>query len=196
MGGTFDPVHMVHLMLAENAYRDYCLDSVLMVPGGSPPHKKDRTVTPAKDRLAMLELAVDGIPYMKVSDMEIRRGGYSYSSVTLAALREAHPDTDYYFIMGADSVYQIETWHEPASVMSSCIILAAVRGHTPQERLKARIGYLAGKYGADIRILEIPDTDISSTGIRERVAEGRSIRFMVPDPVIAYIENTGLYRRE
>lgn len=123
MGGTFDPVHMVHLTLAENAYHSFGLDEVLMLPNGDPPHKTDKIITPAVHRLAMLQLAVEGIPYFRISDMEIRRKGYSYSSVTLEELKKAHPDTDYYFIMGADSLFQIETWHEPAVIMADCVIL-------------------------------------------------------------------------
>ena len=109
MGGTFDPVHMVHLTLAENAYHSFGLDEVLMLPNGDPPHKTDKIITPAVHRLAMLQLAVAGIPYFRISDMEIRRKGYSYSSVTLEELKKAHPDTDYYFIMGADSLFQCIT---------------------------------------------------------------------------------------
>ena len=88
MGGTFDPVHMVHLTLAENAYHSFGLDEVLMLPNGDPPHKTDKIITPAVHRLAMLQLAVEGIPYFRISDMEIRRKGYSYSSVTLEELKK------------------------------------------------------------------------------------------------------------
>ena len=141
MGGTFDPVHMVHLTLAENAYHSFGLDEVLMLPNGDPPHKTDKIITPAVHRLAMLQLAVEGIPYFRISDMEIRRKGYSYSSVTLEELKKAHPDTDYYFIMGADSLFQIETWHEPAVIMADCVILAAMRNHTPDDVFKKQMEY-------------------------------------------------------
>ena len=124
MGGTFDPVHMVHLTLAENAYHSFGLDEVLMLPNGDPPHKTDKIITPAVHRLAMLQLAVEGIPYFRISDMEIRRKGYSYSSVTLEELKKAHPDTDYYFIMGADSLFQFEHWKGPEEI---CRILARPR---------------------------------------------------------------------
>lgn len=193
MGGTFNPVHMVHLILAENAYRTWELDEIMMLPNGDPPHKTNIKVTPAADRLAMLQLAVKDIPYFHVSEMEIKRQGYSYSSVTLAELKKSHPDTDYYFIMGADSIFQIESWHEPATVMDNCIILAATRDHTPAARLNAQIDYLREKYGADIRLMDIPDLELSSSEIRRRVKNHQPIRFMVPDPVKEYIENHQLY---
>ena len=189
MGGTFNPVHMVHLILAENAYRTWQLDEIMMLPNGDPPHKTDIKITPAADRLAMLKLAVKDIPYFRVSEMEIKRQGYSYSSVTLEELRKSHPDTDYYFIMGADSVFQIETWHDPATVMADCIIL----DHTPAEKLKAQIDYLQHKYKADIRLMDIPDLELSSSEIRKRVSMRQPIRFMVPDPVLEYIEDHQLY---
>ncbi len=193
MGGTFNPVHMVHLILAENAYRTWQLDEIMMLPNGDPPHKTDIKITPAADRLAMLKLAVKDIPYFRVSEMEVNRQGYSYSSVTLEELKKNHPDTDYYFIMGADSVFQIETWHDPATVMADCIILAATRDHTPAEKLRAQIDYLKEKYKADIRLLDIPDLELSSSEIRKRVSGHQPIRFMVPDAVLEYIEDHQLY---
>ena len=195
MGGTFDPVHMVHLTLAENAYHSFGLDEVLMLPNGDPPHKTDKIITPAVHRLAMLQLAVEGIPYFRISDMEIRRKWYSYSSVTLEELKKAHPDTDYYFIMGADSLFQIETWHEPAVIMADCVILAAMRNHTPDDVFKKQMDYLEAKYHADIRFLNIPDLALSSSEIRHRVREHQSIRFMVPEGVREYIEEHQLYCR-
>lgn len=193
MGGTFNPVHMVHLILAENAYRTWQLDEIMMLPNGDPPHKTDIEVTPAAHRLAMLKLAVKDIPYFRVSEMEIKRQGYSYSSVTLTELRASHPDTDYYFIMGADSIFQIETWHEPATVMANCIILAATRDHTPSDKLMEQINYLSEKYGADIRLMDVPDLELSSSDIRKRISHHQPVRFMVPDSVLDYIEAHHLY---
>jgi nicotinate-nucleotide adenylyltransferase len=196
MGGTFNPVHMVHLILAENAYHSYQLDEVIMLPNGDPPHKAGMRITPSKDRLAMLKLAVADIPYFSISEMEIKRQGYSYSSVTLEELHRTHPDTDYYFIMGADSIFQIETWHDPATVMANCIILAAVRDNVSIGELKKQIAYLEQKYGADIRLLDIPDLKISSSEIRSRVSRHQAIRFMVPDAVWQYISEHHLYEED
>ena len=193
MGGTFDPVHYVHLMLAENAYTQYDLDEVVLLPSGDPPHKTKRHITSAAMRYDMLRLASEGIPYFTISDMEIRRNGYSYSAQTLTELRAQHPDTDYYFIMGGDSIFQIETWYHPEIVMKSCIILAAIRDQVSMTDFEARIAYLEKTYGADIRLLNLPDMMLSSSEMRQRVAEGKSIRFMTPDPVIDYIKSNNLY---
>ena len=193
MGGTFDPVHYVHLMLAENAYTQYDLDEVVLLPSGDPPHKTKRHITSAAMRYDMLRLASEGIPYFTISEMEIRRNGYSYSAQTLTELRAQHPDTDYYFIMGGDSIFQIETWYHPEIVMKSCIILAAIRDQVSMTDFEARIAYLEKTYGADIRLLNLPDMMLSSSEMRRRVAEGKSIRFMTPDPVIDYIKSNNLY---
>ena len=194
MGGTFDPVHMVHLTLAENAYHSFGLDEVLMLPNGDPPHKTDKIITPAVHRLAMLQLAVAGIPYFRISDMEIRRKGYSYSSVTLEELKKAHPDTDYYFIMGADSLFAFETWHEPQKICQNCVIVAAVRDHVSAEHFKEQIEYLTQKYQVDIRILATPNIDISSHEIREWIRKANtSLKYYVPDKVISYIKEKNLY---
>ncbi len=193
MGGTFDPVHYVHLMLAENAYRQYDLDEVVFLPSGDPPHKTGRQITPDTMRYEMLQLATANVPYFRISDMEIVRKGYSYSSDTLTELRQLHPDTDYYFIMGGDSIFQIETWHEPEIVMANCIILAAVRDQVPMDSFEERVAYLRETYKADIRILDLPDIMLSSSEMRKRCHMGLSIRFMTPDPVVEYIQSHDLY---
>lgn len=196
MGGTFDPVHMVHLILAENAYRQFGLDEIIMLPSGDPPHKTEKHVTLAAMRYDMLSLACEGVEYFRVDDMEMKREGRSYTEVTLTELHEEHPDTEYYFIMGADSVFQIESWYHPGLIMKKCIILAAVRDNVGMEAFRERIEYLKEKYGADIRILDLPDLEMSSSDIRKRISEGRSIRFMVPEKVLSYIQEHDLYKRE
>mgnify|MGYP002289060395 CR=1 FL=1 len=115
--------------------------------------------------------------------------------IALEELKKAHPDTDYYFIMGADSLFQIETWHEPPVIMADCVILAAMRNHTPDDVFKKQMDYLEAKYHADIRFLNIPDLALSSSEIRHRVREHQSIRFMVPEGVREYIEEHQLYCR-
>ena len=195
MGGTFDPVHMVHLTLAENAYHSFGLDEVLMLPNGDPPHKTDKIITPAVHRLAMLQLAVEGIPYFRISDMEIRRKGYSYSSVTLEELKKAHPDTDYYFIMGADSLFQFEHWKGPEEICRLATLVVAVRDHVSEEKLDAQILHLKEILGARIEKLDTPNIDISSETLRSWIASGHSLRYYVPNPVISYIEEQRIYSR-
>lgn len=196
MGGTFNPIHIAHLILAENAYREHGLDEIIFLPNGIPPHKRNAHIAPDDDRLAMVRLAVEGIPYFSVSDMEMVREGLSYSSDTLLELRSAHPDCEYYFIMGGDSIEQFETWHRPDIILANCIVLAAIREQSDEEEFDRQIASLCQKYGADIRKLSIPRLDLSSSEIRKRVREGMSVRFMVPQAVLDYMTEKGLYQSE
>jgi nicotinate-nucleotide adenylyltransferase len=196
MGGTFNPIHIAHLILAECAYHEYNLDEVIFVPNGIPPHKRHAHIAPDADRLAMAKIAVEGIPYFSVSDMEIVREGYSYSSDTLTELNQKHPDCQYYFIMGGDSIEQFETWHRPDIILASCIVLTAVRDAHPEDLFDRQIQVLTEKYHGDIRKMHVPNLDVSSTEIRRRVHEGLPVRFMVPRGVDDYIVEKGLYLSE
>lgn len=196
MGGTFNPIHIAHLILAENAYREHGLDEIVFLPNGIPPHKRNAHIAPDDDRLAMVRLAVEGVPYFSVSDMEMVREGLSYSSDTLQELRSTHPDCEYYFIMGGDSIEQFETWHRPDIILANCIVLAAIREQSDEEEFDRQIASLCQKYGADIRKLSIPRLDLSSSEIRQRVRKGMSVRFMVPQAVLDYMTEKGLYQSE
>ena len=196
MGGTFDPIHMGHLILGEQSSEQLKLDKVLFMPAGNPPHKKNRIGRAADEqRVDMVRLAISDNPHFELSLAEMNETGYTYTYRTLEELKESNPDTDYYFIMGADSLFQIETWHEPAVIMADCVILAAMRNHTPDDVFKKQMDYLEAKYHADIRFLNIPDLALSSSEIRHRVREHQSIRFMVPEGVREYIEEHQLYCR-
>ena len=196
MGGTFDPIHIGHLILGENACLQLGLDSILFMPSGNPPHKPHRPGrATTMQRVEMVRLAIEDNPHFELSLAETHDQGYTYTEETLRRLTAENPDTDYYFIMGADSLFQIETWHEPAVIMADCIILAAMRNHTPDDVFKKQMDYLEAKYHADIRFLNIPDLALSSSEIRRRVREHQSIRFMVPEGVREYIEEHQLYCR-
>ncbi len=194
MGGTFSPIHMGHLLLAEQSYRQYELDYVLFMPAGKPPHKQDHEILSNNYRWDMLKLAIDNVPYFKMSDYEFKKNGLSYTWETLNDLRNLYPDTDYYFIMGADSVVNIETWKHPERVLTLCHVLAAVRDDTDMDALIKRAKYLEERYGAHISMLNVPGIDISSSVLRNRIHRGESIRFMVPESVRHYIEFYHLYQ--
>ena len=196
MGGTFNPIHIGHLLLAETAYREYCLDEVWFIPASDPPHKAGQKIAPYADRAEMTGLAIKDIDYFRRSDIETERKGYSYTSETLACLHEKYPDYAFYFIMGADSLLQIEQWHEPGKVLEQATVLASGRGHQPMDKLKEQIAYLRSKYDGDVDLIHIPEVDISSALIREKIANGHSVRFMVPDEVYHYIEEHKLYADE
>ena len=118
MGGTFDPIHSGHLMLGKQAYEEYDLDCVWYMPSRQPPHKKDHGITPAALRLEMVNLAVERTPFFSCSDFELRRkDGNTYTADTLRLLKEEYPDTEFYFIVGADSIFDIEKWYHPELVM-------------------------------------------------------------------------------
>lgn len=194
LGGTFDPIHIGHLILAESAYESFSLDYVLIMPNGNPPHKAGQVTATMQQRTAMAELAISDNPHLRVSDFEKTPQDYHYTYETLEFLKQANPDTDYYFILGADSLIHLDTWMEPQRICAACRILAAVRDHMEREALEERILELSGRYHAQIYPMETPNIDISSNMVRERVREGRFLRYYVPESVAKYIEENNLYR--
>lgn len=195
MGGTFDPIHYGHLLLAQNALTSFDLDEILFIPSGTPWLKESTKVLPKNKRVSMTGIAIEENPQFALSTIEIDRDGNSYSYETVEELKKSNPDVDYYFIMGADSLLQIESWKCPDRLMKECTLLVAVRNDCDREGLAKQISYLKGKYEADIRILETARIDISSTIIRDMIAEGKSVRYMLPDNVIEFIEKNHLYER-
>ena len=139
LGGTFDPVHNGHLLLGEQAYREYGLDEIWFMPSHVPPHKKDHFITDGAARIRMLELATESIPYFTVSDFEMGREGNTYTAQTLALLKEAYPDIEVYFIIGADSLYQLESWYHPEQVMAQCFWYPKEPTRTVVCRLRIRL---------------------------------------------------------
>ena len=195
MGGTFDPIHNGHLMLGEQAYKEYGLNEVWYMPSGHPPHKKSRNVTEPAKRFAMTELAMKAHEGFVCSDFEVSRTGYTYTAQTLRLLHEAYPEHSFYFIIGADSLYEIEKWYEPDQVLAQAVILTAWREYEEADRsMDRQIAYLISKYGADIRTLHCGEMDISSAELRYMIARGQSIADYVPWEVAAYINAHGLYQ--
>lgn len=195
MGGTFDPIHNGHLMIGGQAYKEYGLKEVWYMPSGHPPHKKNRNVSEPAIRLAMTELAVKDHEGFVCSDFEVRRTGNTYTAQTLRLLREEYPEHSFYFIIGADSLYEIENWYEPDQVLTQAVILAARREYEEADRsMDKQIAYLASKYGADIHTLHCGEMDISSAELRSMIARGQSISDYVPREVIEFIEAHGLYQ--
>ena len=138
MGGTFDPIHNGHLLLGEQAYEEYGLDQIWYMPSGQPPHKKDHNVTAGRIRLDMTRLAMEGHEGFTCSDFEVMRSGNTYTSQTLEMLHGLYPGHTFYFIIGADSLYEIEHWHEPEKVLAQAVILAAVREYVSVESILQR----------------------------------------------------------
>ena len=192
-GGTFDPVHYGHLLLAEQCREQCALDEIWFIPAHQAPHKQGTAGTPGKARSEMLGFAVAGIPQFKVSHRELDRGGTSYTVDTLQELHDEEPSRELFFLIGADSLDDLPTWRQPDRIAELATIVAVNRGDRPlpaPEQLRGRLGETLA---ARIRIVAMPGIDLSATDIRRRVREGRSIRFMVPRAVEAYIAEHGLY---
>lgn len=195
MGGTFDPVHNGHLMLGRQALAEYGPDEVWFMPSGLPPHKKGHRIAPPEDRLAMVRLAVSGIRGFVCSDFELQRPGLTYSSDTLRLLTEEYPAHTFSFIIGADSFFEIERWHCPQDVMRMAGLFVACRAYDRiHPSMEAQAALLSEKYGARIQFLHCPETEVSSSEIRELVNSGGDIRGLVPGAVADYIAKHGLYR--
>ena len=195
MGGTFDPIHIGHLILGETAYHQFHLDNVLFMPAGNPPHKQDRENRATdSQRVEMVRLAIASNPHFTLSMEEMHREGYSYTYRTLERLKKRYPDTEYYFILGADSLYTFDEWKEPARILGACTILVGTRNHTSDEKLDRVIEHLEEKYHGQIEKLESLNIDISSKMIRSWIEKGRSLAYYVPDQVIEYIQKNNIYK--
>ena len=195
MGGTFDPIHVGHLILGESAYEQFQLDQVLFMPSGNPPHKKNRANGASNEqRVEMVRLAILGNSHFALSLEEMHENGYIYTSRTLQRLNRDHPDTDYYFIMGADSLLQFDSWREPQKICDRCHLVAAVRNNLSEEGLDEAIVHVKDTYHARISKLSTPNIDISSHEIRQWIAQGRSCRYYLTEEVRSFILQEGLYR--
>ena len=193
MGGTFNPIHLGHLIIAENAYEELQLDEVLFIPSGTPYMKDKAEILDPKVRISLVGEAIDDNPHFAMSTMEVDRGGNSYSYETIEALKKANPDTEYYFLVGADSLFVMEEWMHPEKIFNQVTVAVAVRsGYTP-EGLDEQICLLEEKYQTQIIKLPCRSVDISSTQIRERVREGKSIRYMVRYKTEQVIRKNKLY---
>ncbi len=196
LGGTFDPVHYGHLLLAEAAREQCRLDQVWFMPAAIPPHKQGHALSPVEQRIEMLELAVAGNPAMIVSRFEADRGGVTYTVETLAAIAAEDPHRELFFLMGADSLADLPTWREPARICELAVPVVVGRAGqgidfsplaelVPAERLE-----LFRRHQ-----VEMPLVELSSHDIRRRVAGGQSIRYRTPRAVEKYIESRGLYHK-
>ena len=188
MGGTFDPIHTGHLLLAQFLKEHLALDRVLFVLAADPPHKESRGggLLPVEDRWEMVCAALAGSPDFEPCRIEIDRPGKSYTVDTLRQLRQQYPGSELFLLLGADNVAELDTWYDPEGIFELCTVVAGSRagpGPTCDSRLASRV-----------TLVDTPVIDISSTGIRERVRAGLPIRWLVPRPVESWIREKGIYR--
>ncbi len=192
-GGTFDPLHDCQLVAANEAAWELGLNRVLFMPARNPPHKQGEVVTPAEDRVAMVRLAIADNPRFQLCTIELERTGPSYTVDTLRELRAREPVMEPYFIIGMDSLADLPNWHDPGGILDLAHIVAVHRTGWEVVDVKKLDRVVPGA-ASRVTILRIPGLDIASTDLRERIATGRPVRYLIPDPVIAYIEAHRLFR--
>lgn len=196
VGGSFNPIHNGHLIVARAVAEQLDAERVVFIPSGNPPHKTGDDLADAVDRLAMVRLAIAGEPGLEVSDIEIRRSGPSFTILTIEDYRKTlQPGQILYWLIGSDTLTELHTWHRATDLVNMCRIATAVRPGFESPDLTVLEQTLSPEQVRQLQadILATPRIDISATAIRQRIAAGQSIRYLVPDPVREYIESHGLY---
>lgn len=195
-GGSFDPIHYGHLLLAETCREACRLDEVWLVPAARPPHKLQHYQAPAEQRLEMIRLAVASTPALVASPLEIERNGVSFTVDTLAAIRAQRPADELFLLLGSDSLKDFLSWREPARIARMTTLVVVQRAGQSRDQLERWCRELPDQLGCPVRceFHDMPAMDLSSSDLRARVAAGQSIRFRTPEAVVQYIERQGLYR--
>lgn len=186
LGGTFDPPHLGHLIVAQEVQEKLKLDRIFLIPTSLPPHKKKVEISPAIHRLRMVQLATQDNPNFKVLDLELKRKGHSYTVDTLKDLRKNYLDTHFILILGTDNLNQIHTWKKPQEIFKLSKVVFITRPGVTLDK--------TSKWLSRNRLLEVKEIDISSSDIRGRIKKGKSIRYMVPEEVLKYIKKHKLYK--
>jgi nicotinate-nucleotide adenylyltransferase len=195
-GGTFNPVHHGHLLVARDAMEALALDRLLFLPNARSPLRQGEKLAPAADRLAMLRLALEGEPRCDVCELETERGGTSYTVETLRSLRGTHPNGILFFLMGADSLETFDRWVAPEEIVHLAQVVALPRPGFDAAKALAELFRRAPNLTEKVSLLpEGRHIDISATEIRQRAREGKSLRWLVPDGVAEYVKRKGLYGR-
>lgn len=193
MGGSFNPIHQGHLVVANEVLNIYNFDKIIFIPAGKPPHKNDLETTPW-DRYMMTQIAILSNNRFVVSDIEVKRTGKSYTLDTMLQLREMYPDTEFYFITGTDAVIDIPNWHEPEKLLNLCKFIAVSRPGVDTGVIESKIKEIKDNFNGHIELMQVPMLQISSTDIRERIKNGISAKYLLPESVEQYIMKKNLYR--
>lgn len=197
MGGSFDPIHYGHLVLAEEMRSRLSLDKVIFIPVGQAPHKSAPKMTGRRQRYEMVMLATLDHPHFEVSSIEIDRPGVTYTFETVSRIiQDASTQDEFYFIAGADALMDLDSWRSVDTLLKMVTFVGAARPGTDQGALLEKIEGLRVKYQARIMLAELPELDISSTDLRKRVNEGLSLRYLMPESVALYIHKHRLYMKE
>jgi len=195
MGGTFDPIHYGHLAAAEAARVEFGLSKVIFIPAGSPPHKQSQKISDAEHRYSMTALATSSNSGFEVSRLEVDKAGITYTFNTMKELRSIYGEAPaIYFITGADAVLELLTWYKIGELLTLCKFIAVTRPGFDIRKLEQKIAEITSKYDGEIICLEVPLLEISSTDIRERIRNGKPVKYLLPEEVEAYIHKNGLYK--
>ena len=192
-GGTFDPIHIGHLVLAEQCREQCHLDEVWFVPAAEPPHKRESVISPARARCDMIEFAISGHSQFRLSTLEVDRPGPSFTVTTLEQLHAADPTRELFLLIGADSLRDLPQWRDPQRILELATIVAVNRGHQPMPDRSSVDDRLGPAVRSRLLFAEMPTIDVSASNLRQRVAAGQSIRYLVPRAVEAYIHQHNLF---
>ena len=192
-GGSFNPIHYGHLMICEYIKEEMGLDKVIFIPTGTPPHK-DLGVS-AEDRYEMVRLAISPNPDFEISDIETTRVNLSYTVDTIRELKKIYKEEKLYFLIGLDSLFQLKTWKKIGDLSQEIEFVVALRpGYIDKEEINNEIDFLRENFGTRINLIKTPLYEISSTDLRDRIHEGKSLRYLIPKKVLDYIEESGFYK--
>lgn len=192
-GGSFNPIHYGHLMICEYIKEEMGLDKVIFIPTGNPPHKE--LELSAKDRYEMVRLAISPNPDFEISDIETTRVKKSYTVDTIRELKKIYKDEKLYFLIGLDSLFQLKTWMKIGDLSQEIEFVVALRpGYLDREEVNKEIDFLRENFGTKINLIKTPLYEISSTDLRDRIREGKSLRYLIPKKVLDYIEESGFYK--
>ena len=192
-GGSFNPIHYGHLMICEYIKEEMGLDKVIFIPTGNPPHKE--LELSAKDRYEMVRLAISPNPDFEISDIETTRVKKSYTVDTIKELKKIYKEEKLYFLIGLDSLFQLKTWMKIGDLSQEIEFVVALRpGYLDREEINKEIDFLRENFGTKINLINTPLYEISSTDLRDRIREGKSLRYLIPKKVLDYIEESGFYK--
>ncbi|HZH93494.1 MAG TPA: nicotinate-nucleotide adenylyltransferase [Tissierellaceae bacterium] len=196
MGGTFNPIHLGHLLMGEYIREEWDLEKVIYIPSGNPPHKTEVDVLDSAYRLRLVELAVKDNPYFQMSDIEFSREGFSYTIDTIRQMSIEYPYERLYFIIGTDTLFELETWKNFQEIAKEIEFIMYGRSNHSEEDIQNKISGLRNDYGFRINRSKGPEIEISSTQIRDRVKRGLSVKYMIPDILIEEIRKESLFKGE
>ncbi|MCR5345690.1 MAG: nicotinate-nucleotide adenylyltransferase [Lachnospiraceae bacterium] len=194
LGGTFNPIHLGHLLIAENAFEQFKLDRVNIMPAHISPFKIDTKVLDKEHRKKIIELSIADNPHFVMDPREIDSDSISYTYLTLSDMKANNPEDELFFILGADSLKTIKNWRNPQIIFDNATVLAAVRDNDDIDDLKFYADKLKTLFNGNVDFIKTPTYDVSSTDIRRRIASGESVRYMICDAAIEYITDNNLYK--